>query len=263
MSKHSRVPSALTIAGSDSGGGAGVQADLKTFAAHGVHGVSAITCLTAQNPNTVLGVQPCSSTVLRQQLEAVSPFRPGAMKTGMLFSKALIEVVAGFAAEHKKIALVVDPVMIATSGAVLLKPAAVSALKKLLGRAVIITPNVPETEALCAAVITDIEAQRRAARTLFGEFGCAVLVKGGHMKGGGDVADIFYDGNEELLLTAPFIGGVSTHGTGCTLSAAIAANLALGMSLKASVLHAKQFITGAIASSTITAGFHVLNPFWQ
>lgn len=263
MSKRPLIPSALTIAGSDSGGGAGVQADLKTFAAHGVHGVSAITCLTAQNPKTILGVQSCSSRFLQQQLEAISPFRPRAMKTGMLFSKALIEIVERFVDEHPRIQLVIDPVMIATSGAALLQPAAVSALKKLLCRSAITTPNVPEAEALCGDTIEDIEDQRRAARTLFEEFGCAVLIKGGHLKGGGDVADIYYDGDEELLLTAPCIRGVSTHGTGCTLSAAIAANLALGTSLNLAVLQAKQFITGAIANATRTAAFQVLNPFWR
>jgi hydroxymethylpyrimidine/phosphomethylpyrimidine kinase len=254
---------ALTVAGSDSGGGAGVQADLKTFAAHGVHGVSAITCLSAQNPETVLGVHPCSPKQLARQLEAIEPFKPKAMKTGMLFSKALIEIVVQFAIEHPRIRLVVDPVMIATSGSALLKPSAISALKKLLPHASVITPNAPEAEALSGETVRDIEDQRRVARTLFERFGCAVLVKGGHLKGAGDVADIFYDGDDEYLLTAPKIRGVSAHGTGCTLSAAIAANLALGDSLEDAVADAKEFITGAIANSTRTAAFQVLNSFWQ
>lgn len=263
MSKRRKVPCALTIAGSDSGGGAGVQADLKTFAAHGVHGVSAITCLTAQNPKFITDAKPCSTTLLEQQLMAIIPFKPSAMKTGMLYSKNLIEVVAAFVDAHSSIKLVIDPVMIATSGANLLKPSAISALRRLISSASIITPNIPEAEALSGDIIGDIEDQRRAARNLFHQFGCPVLVKGGHMKNSGDVADIFYDGSEELLLTAPLIRGVTTHGTGCTLSASITANLVLGHALGDSVASAKQFVTGAIAESVRVGPFDVLNPFWK
>jgi hydroxymethylpyrimidine/phosphomethylpyrimidine kinase len=262
MSRRPEIRCALTIAGSDSGGGAGVQADLKTFAALGVHGVSAITCITAQNPDTVLGIQACSSTLLEQQLDAVVPFAPRAMKTGMLFSRSLIDVVVRFAKAHPRIKLVVDPVMIATSGAALLKSSAVSALKTLLPLAAIMTPNAPEAEALSGDVVRDIEDQRRVARTLFKAFGCAVLLKGGHLKGAGDVADIFYDGDDEYLLTAPLVRGGGAHGTGCTLSAAVAANLALGQPPEEAVLRAKEFITGAIAEGAKAGRYRVLNPFW-
>ena len=261
MSKLKAVPCALTIAGSDSGGGAGVQADLKTFGALGIHGLTAITCLTAQNPRTVLGVQPASVKVLRQQLQAISDeFSPGAMKTGMLYSAALIRVAAEFAARHPKIPLVVDPVMVATSGARLLSRTAMSALKsRLIPLASVITPNLPEAEALTGQAIRTIEQQRKAARVLNERFGCAVVVKGGHLKGAA-AADIFFDGSNEWLLTSPFLHGIKTHGTGCAFAAAITASLALGLTLPAAVMAAKEFITRAIAGSRSVGRHAVLWP---
>ena len=207
--------------------------------------------------------QPCSSKFLEQQLEAIAPFNPGAMKTGMLYSRTLIDVVTVFVRNHSGISLVVDPVMIATSGSSLLQPSAISALKKLLLLSALVTPNIPEAEALAGVEIDDIEDQRRAARTLHDRFHCAVLIKGGHMKGAREMADIYYDGSEEWLHVAPLIRAVGTHGTGCMLSAAITANLTLKHSLPEAVKRAKKFITGAIANSTKAGKYDVLNPFWK
>ncbi len=264
MSKHQRVPCALTIAGSDSGGGAGIQADLKTFAALGVHGTSALTCITAQNPRRVLGIQACSVPIIESQLEAVfSELRPNAVKTGMLYSAAIIRAVAAFLRRRRAV-LVVDPVMVSTSGAVLLQPVAIRVLcAELLPLAGVITPNLHEAELLVGKKLRSVEHLRAAARALHGRLGCAALVKGGHLRGLKQAVDIFYDGKQELLLTAPFIRGVSTHGTGCTYSAAITACLARGEGLSGAVTRAKEFITQAIARSQVTAGHDVLNSFWR
>jgi hydroxymethylpyrimidine/phosphomethylpyrimidine kinase len=248
MKRISQWPVALTIAGSDSGGGAGLQADLKTFAAFGIHGTSAITCLTAQNPQQVLGVEAVSPKMLRQQLEAVfAELPPAAVKTGMLFSAKNIAIVAEFFQNSK---LVVDPVMVATSGARLLQPAAAKTLKeKLLPLATLVTPNLDEAEILTGTKITTPEKMRTAAREIHARYGCAVLLKGGHLKNSREAMDIFFDGETELLLSAPFIKGVATHGTGCTYSAAICAALALGHKLPHAVEIGKNFITDAIANS--------------
>jgi len=250
-----KLPVALTIAGSDSGGGAGIQADLKTFAALGVHGTSAITCLTAQNPKGVIGIQPCTPDMLRKQIEAVFvELRPTACKTGMLFSAELVEVAAELNG------LIVDPVMIATSGAKLIDDAAISAIKtRLLPRARLVTPNLQEAEVLIGASIKSENDLRTAARRIHEMFGCAALVKGGHLKGVREAIDFFYDGRNELMLSAPFIRGVSLHGTGCTYSAAITAYLALGRSLPDAVSGAKEFITQAIAKSFRVGKHDVLN----
>lgn len=285
MKKPGRVPVALTIAGSDSGGGAGIQADLKTFAALGVHGTSAITCVTAQNPKRVLGIQPCTPEIVRQQIEAVfAELRPAAVKTGMLYSGEIIRAVATFlngkAASRKgaghlhgtnlrrsaepSLRIVVDPVMISTSGARLLKPDAIRSLKtQLLPLATLVTPNLDEAEVLVGRRLKSLEQLREAAREIHVRFGCAALVKGGHLRVGREAADIFFDGENELLLTAPFIRNVSTHGTGCTCSAAIAAFLALGQSLTEAVAAAKDHITGAIAHSQTVGRHSVLNHFWR
>jgi len=252
MKSFRKLAVALTIAGSDSGGGAGIQADLKTFAALGVHGTSAIACLTAQNPRRVLGVEPCSPRMLRQQIEAVfEELDPAAVKTGMLFSVENIKVVAGF---FGKVAvrkhLVVDPVMVSTSGARLLQPAAEKVLQeKLLPLAGLVTPNLDEAEILSGSKMNSPEKMRDAARTIHARYGCAVLLKGGHLKNSREAIDVFYDGETELLLSAPFVKGVSTHGTGCTYSAAICAALALGHDLPHAVELGKNFITAAIANS--------------
>jgi hydroxymethylpyrimidine/phosphomethylpyrimidine kinase len=251
MSRKVKRPVALTIAGSDSGGGAGVQADLKTFAALGVHGTSVITCLTAQNPRRVLAIEPCSRQMVRQQMEAVfEALRPAAIKTGMLFSTEIIRAVAAFLRRKQTIPLVVDPVMIATSGAALLKPAAIAMLReRLLPLATLVTPNLDETAVLAGYPIASVDDMRSAARDLRARFGCASLIKGGHLHGCREAVDVFYDGRTELLLRAPFVRGVSTHGTGCTFAAAIAAALALGHDLPRAVAIGKRYVTAAIRRS--------------
>jgi hydroxymethylpyrimidine/phosphomethylpyrimidine kinase len=265
MSKQPQVPVALTIAGSDSGGGAGIQADLKTFAALGVHGTSAITCITAQNPKGVYGIQACSVEIVRRQIEAVfDELRPAAVKTGMLYSAPIIRVVADYLLRWQGVPLVVDPVMVSTSGAKLLKREAVKALcGELLPLATLITPNLDEAEILVGEKLGSVADLRAAARLSYGRFGCAVLVKGGHLRGLREAVDIFYDGRQELLLSAPFIRGVSTHGTGCTYSAAIAGYLARGCALSKAVQRAKEYITQAIAQSRTAGGHSVLNWSWR
>ena len=244
-------PVALTIAGSDSGGGAGVQADLKTFAVMGVHGASAITCLTAQNPRRVLAIEPSSAKMVRQQIAAVfAELPPAAVKTGMLFSTEIIRTVAEALSRKRRVLLVVDPVMISTSGAALLKPAAVKALcERLLPLATLVTPNLDETEILAGHQIASVGDMRSAAREMQARFGCATLIKGGHLRGMREAVDIFFDGRTELLLSAPFVRGVATHGTGCTYSAAIAAALALGHDLPRAVVIGKRHVTVAIRQS--------------
>jgi hydroxymethylpyrimidine/phosphomethylpyrimidine kinase len=262
MTLRDSLPIALTIAGSDSGGGAGIQADLKTFAALRVHGTSVITCLTAQNPKGVLGVQATTPAMVRQQLEAVfAELPPAACKTGMLYSAEIIRVVVEFFVDQKnRPPLIVDPVMVATSGACLLKPSAVKAVcDKLLPLATLVTPNLDEAELLLAMKIRDEEDLRAAARQIVERFGCAALVKGGHLRGTREAVDIFNDGRTELLLTAPFVRGVSTHGTGCTYSAAIAAHCARGLPLMEAVQEAKALITRAISESRRIGRHFALN----
>jgi hydroxymethylpyrimidine kinase/phosphomethylpyrimidine kinase len=266
MRKRQRLPVALTIAGSDSGGGAGIQADLKAFAAIGVHGTSAVTCLTAQNPRGVRSVQNCRPAVLKDQLEAVfDALPPAAVKTGMLASTALVRVVVEVLRERAcRIPVIVDPVMVATSGARLLSSAAARVLTdELLPLATLMTPNLDEAAALLRRPITEPEDLREAARVLRDRHGCAVLVKGGHLADLREAVDLFWDGEQELLLSAPRVTGVGTHGTGCTYSAAIAAYVALGLSLPQAVEMAKNHVTQAIVQS-IRAGDHdVLQHFWD
>jgi hydroxymethylpyrimidine/phosphomethylpyrimidine kinase len=264
MPKPKTIPAALTIAGSDSGGGAGIQADLKTFAALGVHGTSAITCLTAQNPRRVLAIQACHPEIVRGQIEAVmEELPPAAVKTGMLYSVEIIRAVA----EHFKAnrtPLVVDPVMISTSGSQLLKPSAVKLLKSgLLPLATLVTPNLDEAIILTGRKLKSPEDLRWAARQIHREFGCAALIKGGHLRNSKDAVDIFFDGANELLLSAPFVKGVHTHGTGCTYSAAITGFLARDYGLPEAVIKAKEFISQAIAQSTRVGNHSVLNSFWR
>ena len=254
MSRNIKRPVALTIAGSDSGGGAGIQADLKTFAALGVHGASAIACLTAQNPKQVFGIEACSPKMLRLQIEAVfEELPPAAVKTGMLFSAENILVVAKFfgaRTARPRVPLIVDPILISTSGAKLLEPAAIKILKeKLLPLATLVTPNLDEAEILTGLEISSVEEMRKAARKINSRFGCAALVKGGHLKDAREAVDIFFDGKTELLLTAPFVRGIRTHGTGCTYSAAICAALALGCDLPQAVKLGKKIVTSAITKS--------------
>jgi hydroxymethylpyrimidine/phosphomethylpyrimidine kinase len=265
VNRKSSIPVALTIAGSDSGGGAGIQADLRTFAAFGVHGASALTCLTAQNPKRVLAVESASAKLLRRQLEAVfEELRPAAVKTGMLFSAENVRILAGFFQKKNRLPLVVDPVMVATSGARLLEPAAIKALKeKLLPLAMLTTPNLDEAEILTGHKLASPEDLRAAALEIHRRFGCAALVKGGHLRGSREAVDIFFDGDIELLLSAPFVRNVSTHGTGCTYSAAITAGLALGYNLPRAVGMAKDYITQVIARSYRVGKHSVLNHLFR
>ena len=265
MLKQKKVPIALTIAGSDSGGGAGVQADLKVFASLGVHGTCATTCITAQNPKRVLRIEPCRAPIVRRQLEAVfAELRPAAVKTGMLYSAEVIRAVAEFLTRHRKIPLVVDPVMISTSGTRLLEAPAIQSLStRLLPMATLVTPNLDEAAVLTGRKLELIEDMRSAARQLHQQFGCASLVKGGHLKGAAEAADIFFDGKVELLLTVPFIKGVRTHGTGCFYSAAITAFLGRGERLLQAVTKAKEYISQAICQSNAIGKHRVLNAFWN
>lgn len=245
-----KLPIALTIAGSDSAGGAGIQADLKTFAALRVHGTSAVTCLTAQNPKRVLGIEPCSPSMLRGQLKAVfQELPPAAIKTGMLFSAANVKVVADFL-KKSRAPLVVDPVLVSTSGTRLLQPAALKILMtRLLPLATLVTPNVSEAEILSGQTIASLEDMSVAAWQIHSRWGCAVLIKGGHLRGSRDARDLFYDGQSGVILSAPFVKGLRTHGTGCVYSATICAALARGQSLLPAVRTGKQFITRAIHHS--------------
>ena len=267
MTRHHQ-PIALTIAGSDSGGGAGIQADLKTFAALGVHGTSAITCLTAQNPSTVAAVHAVPVAFLWAQLETLfAELPPRAVKTGMLFNAGLIREVVRFWSSipaRKRPPLVVDPVMIATSGARLLQPAAVRALLDgLLPLATLITPNLDEAEVLVGHPLRSIDDLLQAAIEIHLRFGCAALVKGGHLRGVRTATDVFFDGRNGLTFSVPMIRGVTTHGTGCTYSAAIAGYLALGLALPEAVELAKNHITQAIAQSVRIGRHTALNSFWK
>ncbi len=254
-----RVPVALTIAGSDSGGGAGIQADLKTFAALGVHGTVAITSITAQNTREVTAVQDVSVEVIRAQIEAVvSDIGVDAAKTGMLHTSEIIGAVAEEVRKHR-FPLVVDPVMIAKSGAPLLKEEAVKSLvEELLPLADVVTPNAREAEVLSGIRVRGLEEARKAAK-LIAELGPrAVIVKGGHLEG--DSVDVLYDG-DFTELRAPRIESRNTHGTGCSFSAAIAAELAKGRSVRDAFATAKLLVTEAIRYGIpLGRGHGPLNP---
>ena len=262
-SRSQSPPVALTIAGSDSGGGAGAQADLKTFAALGLHGVSALTCVTAQNPRAVSAIQACRPEIVRAQIDAVfAELPPRAMKTGMLYSAAIIAAVAQALRDRPRLPLVVDPVMVATSGRRLLPRRAVETLEReLFPLAALLTPNLMEAEVLLKRRLTSLADSRSAARELAGAYGCPALVKGGHLAGSDAGVDIYYDGECELALKAPYVRGLVTHGTGCTLSAAIAAYLALGHELADAVRRGKRFLSRAIAGRWTVHGHTVLSYF--
>ncbi|MGO9411575.1 MAG: bifunctional hydroxymethylpyrimidine kinase/phosphomethylpyrimidine kinase [Spirochaetia bacterium] len=242
---------ALTIAGSDSGGGAGIQADLKTFAALGVFGASAITALTAQNTVNVLGIFSVSPEFVALQIDAVvKDIGADAVKTGMLSTTGIIEVVATKIKEHRLGPLVVDPVMVAKSGDALLEPAAQGALmEKLIPLAAVVTPNLPEAEVLCGFPITDLEGMRKAARVIHDTGPRAVVVKGGHLLGTRFSTDLFFDGERFEELTERRIDTRNTHGTGCTFASAIAARLALGDSTRDAVRAAKRYVTRVLKAS--------------
>ena len=242
---------ALTVAGSDSGGGAGIQADLKTFRACGVFGTSAITCITAQNPRRVSAVHPVPSAIVAEQMERVlEAFPVRAAKTGMLYDAGIIAAVARTFQQHRFRQLVVDPVMVATSGAVLLKPDAIKALTtRLFPLAAVVTPNLAEAEVLGGQKIGSVEDLRKTAQALAREYGVPFLIKGGHLPGTKQAVDVLATGRQLYEFSAPVVRGVQPHGAGCTFSAAIAANLALGTDLTGSICAAKRFITGAIRNT--------------
>ncbi len=241
-------PRVLTIAGSDSGGGAGIQADLKTFAAHGVYGMSVVTAVTAQNTREVTAVEEISPEVVAAQIDAVlTDVGADAVKIGMLASAKIVRAVASRLAEHRPRHVVLDPVMIAKSGASLLAGDAVEALRdELLPLATLVTPNLPEAERLTGLPVGE-ENLERAARML-AERGPAVLIKGGHGRDD-EILDLLLDAGGIRRYTHPRLATTSTHGTGCTLSSAIAARLAAGEELRAAVGGAIDYLHGAIAAA--------------
>jgi len=256
---------ALTIAGSDSGGGAGIQADLKTFAAHGVYGTSAITAVTAQNTLGVAGVHTVPAEFVTLQIETVaSDIGCDAVKTGMLATAAILEVVAAAVQALELPNLVVDPVMAAKGGDRLLDDDAVHAMRAtLVGLAHVVTPNVPEAEMLADMTIRSLHDMREAARRILRLGPHAVIVKGGHLNGE-DAIDLLLDRSGEVTLTAPRLRVRSTHGTGCTFAAAIAARLALGDSLDTAARGAKEYVGGAMAHGLdVGRGHQPLGHFWQ
>ncbi|MDY6269110.1 MAG: bifunctional hydroxymethylpyrimidine kinase/phosphomethylpyrimidine kinase [Selenomonadaceae bacterium] len=238
----------LTIAGSDASGGAGIQADLKTFLAHGVYGMSAVTALTAQNTQGVRAIQEATPEFLAQEIDAVfDDIRPRAVKVGMVASAALIQTIAEKLREHHAAHVVVDPVMVATSGAALLAGDAMTALKEeLFPCAELLTPNLPELTRLTGIGIVSVDAMAAAAERAARDFGTAVLAKGGHFAGGEATDLLAFPDGRQVSLSAPRSENPNTHGTGCTLSSAIAANLAKGLLLEEAVRRAKAYLTGAI-----------------
>ena len=241
---------ALTIAGSDSSGGAGIQADIKTMTMNGVYAMSAITAITAKNTTGVTGILEVSPDFLGKQLDAVfEDIFPDAVKIGMVSSSELIRVIADSLVRYGAANIVVDPVMVATSGARLIEDEAIETLKsRLLPLATVITPNIPEAEILADMTITDEAGMEEAAKTLYERYGCAALVKGGHRIN--DANDVLYATPDQgpVWFKGRRIDNPNTHGTGCTLSSAIASNLARGYSLEESVERAKEYLSGALAA---------------
>lgn len=236
----------LTIAGSDSSGGAGIQADIKTITAHKMYAMSAITALTAQNTTGVYGISEVSPEFVAQQIDCIfNDIRPDSVKIGMVSSSAIIETIVQKLKEHKAENIVVDPVMVATSGSKLISDEARDTLiNKLLPIATVITPNIPESEVLCGFEIKDEDGMVRAAEKIAENFKGAILVKGGHLVN--DATDLLYENGKSSWFSSERIDNPNTHGTGCTLSSAIACNLAAGYSLEDSIRNAKEYLTGAL-----------------
>jgi len=270
------VRAVLTIAGSDSGGGAGIQADLKTFAALGVYGTSAITAITAQNTVGVTAALSLDADLVTSQIEAVaSDITLHAVKTGMLANAAIVEAVAATIAELDLPNVVVDPVMLAKSGDRLLDDDGVQAMvKELLPRAMVVTPNIPEAEALTGLTVRSLDDARRAAEQISElarkhhgkagrHAGLSVVVKGGHASGD-DLVDLLYHDGVFLPLHTPRIETRNTHGTGCTFASALAAYLALGEGIPEATSHAQAYVAGAIRHGlTIGHGHGQLDHFWN
>ena len=243
-----KIRTALTIAGSDCSGGAGIQADIKTMTMNGVYATSAITALTAQNTTGVTAIQEATPDFLRQQLDAIfEDIFPDAVKIGMVASSELINVIAGSLKAYKATNIVVDPVMIATSGSALLKTDAVQTLiDKLLPLATVVTPNIAEAEVLSGLTISNKEEMEKAAKLIGDNYNCSVLLKGGHSVH--DANDLLYDAGTMQWFEGKRIDNPNTHGTGCTLSSAIASNLAKGFTLQEAVKKAKDYISEALAA---------------
>lgn len=243
-----KLKTALTIAGSDSSGGAGIQADIKTMTMHGVFAMSAVTALTAQNTLGVKSIMEASPEFLADELDAVfSDIYPDAVKTGMVASSKLICTISNKLKEYSAKNIVVDPVMVATNGAKLICDEAIETLQKeLLPLATVLTPNIPEAEVLAKMKIRTEGEMEEAARKIFESFGCAVLLKGGHDLN--DANDLLWSEKGSEWFLGKKVENPNTHGTGCTLSSAIASNLALGRTLSDSVKRAKDFVSDALAS---------------
>ena len=239
---------ALSIAGSDCSGGAGIQADIKTMTMNGVYAMSAITALTAQNTVGVYAIQESTPEFLKQQIDAVfTDIFPDAVKIGMVSSAELIEVIADRLKFYNAKNIVVDPVMVATAGSALMKNSALQTLtEKLLPLATVITPNIPEAQVLSGLNITDKEEMETAAKYIGNTYGCAVLLKGGHSIN--DANDLLYADGKMVWFKGERIDNPNTHGTGCTLSSAIASNLAKGFTLEESIKMAKKYIQGALSA---------------
>ncbi len=256
-------PTALTIAGSDSGGGAGIEADLRTFNAFGVYGCAAITAVTAQNPREVRRIDALPAAGVSAQIETVLDRIPVRFaKSGMLMNAEIVEAVAALVAE-RRIDLVCDPVMVSTSGAALLEKAAVDQVRaKLIPAAKWITPNIPEAELLLGRKLPDAEACRAAALECFERWGVSVLLKSGHAPAGRYVTDFVCRGGTLYSLSSPRVeAGDASHGTGCTLSAALAAAFALGMPWKQALCEAKAFVLGSLSEAvTIAPGIRAMYP---
>ena len=245
-------PVVLSIAGSDNSAGAGAQADLKTMSALGVYGVTAITCVVAEVPGKVSAIQPIEPHIVAGQIRLLfDAFPIAAVKTGMLYSREIIAAVCdtlaeSFARAGSRPALVVDPVMVATSGDPLLQADAIAICReRLFPIATLITPNLDETRTLLGRPITTLDEMRRAGAELTARHGTAFLLKGGHLRGP-TATDLLFAGGEVVEFSAPFVPGVSTHGTGCTYSAAIAAGLGKGLALHDAVAEAKHYVTAAV-----------------
>lgn len=237
----------LTIAGSDCSGGAGIQADLKTMAAHKVYGMSAITALTAQNTTGVSGIMEVPPAFVSAQLDSIfTDIRPDAVKIGMVSGAGIIDAIVNRLTEYAAENIVIDPVMVATSGSKLISDDALTALEKLFPLGTVLTPNIPEAEVLSGLAIRDEADMIQAAELIGKRYKTAVLVKGGHLIN--DAVDLLYDGGEIYRFSSERIDNPNTHGTGCTLSSAIACGLAKGLSLSDSIRNAKEYLTGALRS---------------
>ncbi len=263
---------ALTIAGSDSSGGAGIQADLKTFAAFGVYGASAITAVTVQSTQGIEATAPLSADLVTAQIEAVAgDFTIHATKIGMLANAAIVEAVAAAIAELDLPLVVLDPVLVSSSGERLLDEDGVRVLcTELLPRARVVTPNIPEAEALSGLRIQSADDAREAARRIHGMGAAAVIITGGHLEGSGlraqgsQIVDLLFDGHAFHEFRVPRLESRHTHGTGCTYASAVAAGLALGHDLPAAALRSQQYVAGAIAHAPgLGHGRGPLNHFWD